>query len=508
MENKKRVLTTADGQVVENDIASVTLQGRSNKFTLLEDKHLVEKLAHFVRERIPERVVHAKGAGAHGYFEVTNDMSKYTKAKLFNKVGTKTDLFIRFSTVGGESGSADSARDPRGFAIKFYTEDGNYDMVGNATPIFFLRDAMKFPDFIHTQKRDPHTHLKDPNMMWDFWSLTPESLHQVTILMSDRGTPVSYRFVHGYSSHAFMWYTSETDYVWVKYHFKSNQGIKNWTSQESIELAGKNPDFSIQDLFEAIQNKDYPSWTMYVQIMTQQQADELEYDPFDVTKVWYQKDFPLIEVGKMVLNRNPENYFAEVEQVALSPARFVPGIAASPDKMLQGRLFAYEDAHRYRLGANYQQLPINRPKNQVNTNQRDGAMVYDNQGSTPNYYPSTLPGHTVVAKEYDKVPQLPISDTKKGRFEYELTDIDFVQPGILYDRILDDGAKARLVENIVSTLGLTYKEIQYRQTALFYKASKHYGEAVAKKLNLDLNKVIELAKLTQEQRVQATLIKQ
>lgn len=505
-DNKKIKLTTADGQPVENDLASITGKGRGNTYTFLEDKHLVEKLAHFVRERIPERVVHAKGAGAHGYFLCTRDMSKYTKAKLFTETNKKTPLFIRFSTVGGEAGSADSARDPRGFAIKFYTEDGNYDLVGNNTPIFFLRDGIKFPDFIHTQKRDPVTHLKDPNMFWDFLSLTPESLHQVTILMSDRGTPMTYRHMHGFGSHTFMWYTDEHNYVWVKYHIKSNQGIKNWVNESSIKMAGENPDFATQDLFESIQKGDYPSWTVYVQIMQPEDVDKFKYDPFDVTKVWYHDEYPLIEIGKIVLNKNPENYFAEVEQAAFSPARFVPGISSSPDKMLQARLFSYEDAQRYRLGTNYQQIPINSPKATCPySNQRDGSMtVNGNYGGKPNYYPSTLNGASYVSNE-DKVPEIKITDTIKGRFAYELEDVDFVQPGLLFDKVMDDAKRARLIHNTASTLKNAYQNIQYRWTALCYKASKNYGEMLANALGIDINKVIELANMTQEERVKNTL---
>ncbi|MDE5651633.1 MAG: catalase, partial [Ureaplasma sp.] len=388
---KQTKIINPDGLVVENDTSSITGNGVGNTYTFLEDKLLIEKLAHFVRERIPERIVHAKGAGAHGYFVCTNDMSKYTKAKMFQK-DKKTPLFIRFSTVAGELGSSDSLRDPRGFAIKFYTEEGNYDMVGNNTPIFFVRDGMKFPDFIHSQKRHPKTHLRDANMAWDFWSLTPESIHQVTILFSDRGTPMTYRHMHGFSSHAFMWYTNEKDYVWVKYHFKTDQGIKNWTDDESIELSGKNPDFATQDLYDAIESGNFPSWTVYVQIMKPEQIYTTEYDPFDVTKTWSQKEYPLIEVGKMVLDKNPVDYFAEVEQSAFSPARFIPGISASPDKMLQARLFAYEDAHRYRLGVNYQQIPINAPKNICPfSTQRDGFMTVNGNSEGKIYYtPSSL----------------------------------------------------------------------------------------------------------------------
>ncbi|WPL38311.1 catalase [Malacoplasma iowae] len=505
-EYKKYKLTTADGQPVENDNSSITGNVRGKTYTFLEDKHLVEKLAHFVRERIPERVVHAKGAGAHGYFLCTRDMSKYTKAKLFTQLNKKTPLFIRFSTVGGEAGSADSARDPRGFAIKFYTEEGNYDLVGNNTPIFFLRDGIKFPDFIHTQKRDPKTHLKDPNMFWDFLSLTPESLHQVTILMSDRGTPMTYRHMHGFGSHAFMWYTDEKNYVWVKYHIKSDQGIKNWVNESSIRMAGENPDFATQDLFEAIEKGDYPSWTVYVQIMNPSDVENFDYDPFDVTKVWYHSQYPLIEIGKIVLDKNPENYFAEVEQIAFSPARFVPGIYSSPDKMLQARLFSYEDAQRYRLGTNYQQIPVNIPKCACPySNQRDGYMtVNGNYGSLPNYQPSTLKGASYV-DDSDKVPQIDMNGVVKGRFNYPLEDVDFVQPGLLFDKVMDDAKRSRLIHNTASTLKLADVSIQYRWTALCYKASVNYGTMLANALGIDVNKVKSLSLMTEEERVKNTL---
>lgn len=503
---KKNILTNPDGLRLENDLASITASGRGQTFTFLEDKYLVEKLAHFVRERIPERVVHAKGAGAYGYFECTKDMSKYTKAKLFTNVGKKTDLFIRFSTVGGEKGSADSARDPRGFAIKFYTEDGNYDLVGNNTPIFFLRDGIKFPDFIHTQKRDPKTNLKDPNMFWDFLSLTPESLHQVTILMSDRGTPMTYRHMHGFSSHAFMWYTDENNYCWVKYHIKSNQGIKNWVNESSIRMAGENPDFATQDLHEAIENKDYPSWTVYVQIMDPKDVDSFDYDPFDVTKVWYHDQYPLHEIGKITLNKNPTDYFAEVEQVAFSPARFIPGINASPDKMLQARLFSYEDAHRHRLGTNYQQIPVNTPKATCPfSTQRDGAMtVNGNYDGQPNYYPSTLKGHAIL-DDTNKIPEIILNNAKKGRFVYDLEDIDFVQPGLLFDKVLDTPKKERLIHNTASTLKDADINIQYRWTSICFKASKLYGTMLSDKLGLDINRVIELSNMSQEDRVKNTM---
>lgn len=499
-------LTNPDGVIIENDNNSITGKGIGNTYTFLEDKYLIEKLAHFVRERIPERVVHAKGAGAHGYFKCTNDMSEFTKACIFKK-GKETSVFVRFSTVGGELGSADSVRDPRGFAIKFYTEDGNYDMVGNNTPIFFIRDAMKFPDFIHTQKRNPVTHLKDPNMMWDFLSLTPESLHQVTILFSDRGTPMTYRHMHGFSSHAFMWYVNEEKYFWVKYHFKTNQGIKNWTDNESIEMAGKNPDFATQDLYESIEKGEFPSWTLYVQILDPKDIKKLDFDPFDVTKTWPYDICPLKEVGQLVLNKNPIDYFAEVEQAAFSPARFIPGISSSPDKMLQGRLFAYEDAHRYRLGTNYQQIPINMPKMTCPySNQRDGSMTINNnyEGKYA-YSPSTLENSFSVDNNYNKVPHPIFKDFEKGRFDYELSDIDFIQPGVLFDKVMNDDERERLISNMVLSLKDANINLQYRWVSICYKSSINYGSMLSKKLDLDINKVIELSKMSQKDRVNATL---
>ncbi|HNS64224.1 MAG TPA: catalase, partial [Anaerolineaceae bacterium] len=357
MAKKDKTLTTSFGQPVSDDQNSLTAGNPGP--VLMQDVHLLEKLAHFDRERIPERVVHAKGAGAHGYFEASADMSQYTRAAFLSEAGKKTEVFVRFSTVGGEKGSADSERDPRGFAVKFYTEEGNYDMVGNNTPVFFIRDAIKFPDFIHTQKRNPVTNLKDPDMFWDFLSLTPESIHQVTILFSDRGTPRTYRHMNGYSSHTFLWYNANGDYYWVKYHFKTEQGIQNLTAAEADALKSSDPDHATRDLFDAIARGEYPSWRVEVQIMTPEQALDYRFDPFDITRVWPHADFPPITIGRMVLDRNPENYFNEVEQSAFSPANFVPGIGPSPDKLLQGRLFSYHDTHRHRLGTNYAQLPVN-----------------------------------------------------------------------------------------------------------------------------------------------------
>ncbi len=483
-ENKK--LTTNFGRPVDDDQNSKTagLPGP----TIMEDVHLAEKLAHFNRERIPERVVHAKGAGAGGYFEVTHDVTKYTRAKFLSKIGKRTEVFARFSTVGGEKGSADSARDPRGFAVKFYTEEGNYDMVGNNTPVFFIRDVIKFPDFIHTQKRNPATNAKDPNMFWDFLSLTPESIHQVTILFSDRGTPRTHRNMNGYGGHVFKWWNEKGEYCWIKIHFKTAQGIDNFTRHEAMKMAGENPDHATDDLYRAIEKREYPVWNVFVQIMKPEQAKTYKYNPFDVTKVLPHGDFPLIPVGKMVLDRNPKNYFAEVEQAAFCPGNFVPGIGVSPDKMLQGRILFYHDAHRYRLGPNYHLIPVNSTKGvKANNYQRDGAMrVDDNSGGEPNYYPNSFGG---PAPEPDVAePALEVSG-KAARQPYVHPNDDFAQAGALYSKVMNDEAREHLVGNIVDHLGGANKDIQLRQTALFYKAHQEYGTRVADGLGLDINQV-------------------
>lgn len=494
-------LTLASGAPVDNDQNTVTAGPRGP--ALLQDVHLLEKLAHFNRERIPERVVHAKGAGAGGVFECTADMSKYTRARFLSKAGKKTEVFARFSTVGGEKGSADSARDPRGFAVKFYTEEGNYDMTGNNTPVFFIRDPLKFPDFIHTQKRDPATNAPSPDMFWDFLSLTPESLHQVTILFSDRGTPYGYRFMNGYSSHTFKWYNAKGEVFWVQYHFKTNQGIRNLTRQEASRLAGEDPDYATKDLRDAIARGECPSWRVCVQIMPAADAATYRWNVFDITKVWPHKDYPLIEIGTMTLNRNPENYFAEVEQAAFSPGNFVPGIAASPDKMLQARIVSYHDAHLYRLGTNYQLLPVNTPKGCAAANyQRDGAMrLDDNAGGGPNYWPNSMggPGPDASAAE----PPIAL-EGQAMRHVVELTDDDFVQPGVLYRRVMTETDREHLVGNIVAHLGNAQKRVQLRQAALFYKVDADYGSRVAKGLKLPLAEVKRLAAMSQEDRVKAT----
>ena len=499
--NQNKKLTTAFGIPVADDQNSLTAGERGP--VLIQDVHLLEKLAHFDRERIPERVVHAKGAGAGGYFEVTADVTKYTKAKFLSEIGKRTEVFARFSTVGGEKGSADAERDPRGFALKFYTEEGNYDFVGNNTPVFFIRDPLKFPDFIHTQKRNPANNCKDPNMFWDFLSLTPESIHQVTILFSDRGIPATFRNMNGYSSHTFKWYNERNEYFWVQYHFKTDQGIKNLTRQEAEIMRSKDPDHATRDLYEAIERGDHPSWTLQMQIMTPEQAKDYRFDILDITKVWPHADFPPIEIGKLVLNRNPENYFAEVEQAAFGPQNFVPGIAASPDKMLQGRLFSYHDTHIHRLGPNYHLLPVNAPKNATdNSYQRDGSMRTDpNGGGGPNYWPNSFngPEPDISAKE----PPIEISG-QADRHQYTHPNDDFVQPGNLYRDVMTNQDRENLAGNIVGHLGGAQKRIQLRQTALFFKADPDYGRRVAKGLKLDTKEVEKLADMSHDERAKAT----
>ena len=498
----EKTLTTNFGMPVDDDQDTLTA-GSPGPF-LLQDVHLIEKLAHFDRERIPERVVHAKGAGAYGYFEVTHDVTNYTMAKFLSKVGKRTEVFQRFSTVGGEKGSADTERDPRGFAVKFYTEEGNYDMVGNNTPVFFIRDPLKFPDFIHTPKRNPATNLKDPDMFWDFLSLTPESIHQVTILFSDRGTPKSYRYLNGYSGHTFKWYNAKGEYYWTKLHFKTDQGIQNFTREEAVRLAGEDPDDATRDLYEAIERDDYPSWTVYAQVLTPEQAEESPFDPFDITKVLPHSLFPLRPVGRMVLNRNPDNYFAEVEQSAFSPGNFVPGIGPSPDKLLQGRFFSYHDTHRHRLGTNYHLIPVNAPKAaQTDNYQRDGAMrTDDNFGRNPNHYPKTMGG---PAPQPDVAePPFEVSGNA-ARQPYTHPNDDFVQAGDLYRKVMSDQDRTNLIGNIVGHLSGAQKRFQLRQAPLFYKADAEYGRRVAEGLGLDVDEIKRLAAMSQEIRVEATM---
>ena len=501
MSQDKKRMTTSFGQIVGDDQHSMTAGARGP--ILMQDYHLLEKLGHFDRERIPERVVHAKGAGAHGYFEVTADVTQWTKAKFLSEVGKKTEVFARFSTVGGEKGSADAARDPRGFALKFYTEEGNYDMVGNNTPVFFIRDVIKFPDFIHTQKRNPATNLPDPDMFWDFLSLTPESAHQVTVLFSDRGTPATFRNMNGYSSHTYKWYNQAGDYVWVQYHFKTDQGVKNLTLEESTALKGTDPDHATRDLHQAIERGEFPSWTLEMQILTPEQAQDFKWDIFDITKVWPHGEVPPIQVGKLVLNRNPVNYFAEVEQAAFCPGNLVPGIAISPDKMLQGRVFSYHNTHIHRLGANYHLIPINQAKNcPEQNNQRDGAMRVDGGGGPgPNYYPNSFGGPAPDPSAQE--PSFPV-EGEAGRHEYNFDNDDFVQPGNLYRNVMSDEDRAHLVHNLVDHMSGAIQRIQYRQAAIFYKCDVDYGTRVAQGLGLDVARVKELAEMSQEDRAAAT----
>jgi len=501
MSKEKKTLTTAFGIPVSDDQNSMTSGERGP--VLMQDVHLLEKLGHFDRERIPERVVHAKGAGAGGYFEVTADLTRYTKAKFLSEVGKKTEVFARFSTVGGEKGSADAARDPRGFAVKFYTEEGNYDFVGNNTPVFFIRDPLKFSDFIHTQKRHPATNCKDPDMFWDFLSLTPESVHQVTVLFSDRGTPATYRHMNGYSSHTFKWYNEQGESFWVQYHFKTDQGIRNLTRQESTLLSGENPDHATEDLYNAVARGDFPSWTLEMQIMTEEEGLHYHWDIFDITKVWPHAEAPPIKVGKLVLNRNPVNYFAEVEQAAFCPGNLVPGIAASQDKMLQARLFSYHDTHLHRLGTNYHLLPVNSPKNAPEAGyQRDGAMRFDeNGGGGPNYWPNSLggPAPDPAAGE----PPFKVSEPA-ARTPYPHPNDDFQQAGVLYRKVMTDEDRDHLIGNIADHLEGAQKRLQMRQTAIFYKADPEYGGRVGKVLGLDINEIKRLAEMSQDDRAEAT----
>jgi catalase len=484
---KKKKLTTASGIPYFANEDSMTAGKRGP--VLLQDYFLHEKLAHFNRERIPERVVHAKGTGAFGKFTVTQDISKYTKAKLFSKVGNECRVFVRFSTVGGEKGSADTERDPRGFAVKFYTEDGNWDLVGNNTPVFFIKDAKKFPDFIHTQKRDPKTNLKSPTMMWDFWSLNPESLHQIMILFSDRGTPDGYRHMNGYGSHTFSMINEKNERVWVKFHFKTQQGNKTFTDAEAEAMKGKDPDYSQRDLVNAIAKGDFPKWTLKIQVMTEEQAKKFKWNPFDVSKVWSQSEFPLIEAGVMELNEIPKNYFADVEQSAFAPSHTVDGIGLSPDKMLQGRILAYPDAHRYRLGANYEQIPVNKPITDVNHHQRDGFMtVNGNHGEAPNYFPNSF-DNIEADKNYKEPPLKLDSDIADVYDRNENDDDHYTQPGDLFRKVMTESERKNTISNFTGAMsgisGPKRNEIISRQLNHFYKVDKELALEIAKGLKFN-----------------------
>lgn len=475
--SNRESLTTGHGQPVGDRLNSLTAGPRGP--ILLKDTNLVDELAHFDRERIPERVVHAKGAGAFGYLEITHDITKYTKAVPFEKVGKRTPVAFRGSTVGGESGSADTARDPRGFALKFYTENGIWDLVGNNTPIFFIRDPILFPSFIHTQKRNPQTHLKDANMFWDFITLRPETSHQVSFLFSDRGTPDGYRHMNGYGSHTFKLVNAKGEIHYCKFHFKTDQGIKNLSAQKAAELSGENPDYAIQDLYNAIANGKFPSWSLKIQVMTVEQAEKASFNPFDVTKVWPHGEYPLIDVGRLVLNRNPTNYFAEVEQIAFAPSHLIPGIEASPDKMLQGRLFSYADTHRHRLGANYLQIPVNCPF-KVRNYQRDGPQtVNNNQNGAPNYFPNSFSGPTQDSIHEESTEKL----AGEAKRHDTSNDDNFSQCGVFWRKTLNEEERTRLIENISGHLINAAEFIQLRAIENFGKCDQEYGRRLKEALD-------------------------
>ncbi len=483
-DNNKKLTTAAGAPVVDNQ-NSMTAGPRGP--ILLQDVWLLEKLAHFDREVIPERRMHAKGSAAYGSFTVTHDISQYTKAKIFSEIGKKTDMFVRFSTVAGERGGADAERDIRGFSMRYYTEEGNWDLVGNNTPVFFFRDPMQFPDLNHAVKRDPRTNMRSANNNWDFWTSLPEALHQVTIVMSDRGLPSSYRSMHGFGSHTFSMINAENERVWVKFHMHSQQGIENLTDQEAEVVVGKDRESHQRDLYDNIENGNFPKWKMFIQVMTEEQANNMPYNPFDLTKVWYKKDFPLIEVGEWELNRNPDNYFAEVEQAAFTPANVVPGISFSPDKMLQGRLFSYGDAQRYRLGVNHHQIPVNQPKCPVHSFHRDGAMRTDgNMGSTVHYEPNSY-GEWQEQPKY-KDPALDIFGAADQWNFREDDDNYFEQPGKLFN-LMSKEQQQVLFENTGRNMNGVKKHIQLRHIVHCYKADPAYGQGVADALGVSWSEV-------------------
>lgn len=478
-------LTTATGTPVVSHSNSMTAGKRGP--ILLQDVFLIEKLANFNREVIPERRMHAKGSGAFGTFTVTNDITKYTKAKIFSEVGKQTEMFARFSTVAGERGAADAERDIRGFALKFYTEEGNWDMVGNNTPVFFFRDPLHFPDLNHVVKRDPKTNMKNANSNWDFWTMLPEALHQVTIVMSDRGIPKGFRNMHGFGSHTYSMINANNERVYVKFHFRTQQGIENYTNAEAAKVVGQDRESSQRDLFNAIEKGDFPKWKMYIQVMTEEQARNHPDNPFDLTKVWYKADYPLIEVGEFELNRNPENYFADVEQAAFAPSNVVPGISFSPDRMLQARLFGYQDAARYRLGVNHHQIPVNTPKCPFMVYHRDGQGRADgNRGSAITYFPNSY-GALHPQPEY-KDPALEL-DGPADIYDFREDDDNyFEQPGKLF-RLMNDDQKQQLFNNTAEDMAPVEDFIKERHIIHCYKADPAYGEGVAKALGMDISKI-------------------
>ncbi len=484
MSSTKKLTTNAGAPVADNQ--NVMTAGPRGP-QLLQDVWFLEKLAHFDREVIPERRMHAKGSGAYGTFTVTHDITQYTRAKIFSQIGKKTDLFVRFSTVAGERGAADAERDIRGFAVKFYTEEGNWDLVGNNTPVFFLRDPLKFPDLNHAVKRDPRTNLRSAKNNWDFWTNLPEALHQVTVVMSDRGIPATYRHMHGFGSHTFSFINANNERVWCKFHLKTQQGIKNLSDAEAESLVGKCRESHQRDLYDSIEKGDFPRWTMFVQIMTEEKAAGLPYHPFDLTKVWYHEDAPMIEVGVLELNRNPQNYFAEVEQAAFNPANVVPGIGFSPDKMLQGRLFSYGDAQRYRLGVNHHLIPVNMPRCPFHSYHRDGAMRVDgNHGSTIGYEPNSY-GEWQEQPDYSE-PPLALSGAAAHWNAREDDSDYFTQPGKLF-RLMNPEQQEALFGNTARAMDDAPEAIKIRHIANCLKADPAYGAGVAKALGIDPAKV-------------------
>jgi catalase len=470
-------LTHANGAPVVDNLNILTAGNRGP--ALLQDIWLLEKLAHFDREVIPERRMHAKGSGAYGTFTVTHDITAYSKAKLFSEIGKQTETFVRFSTVAGERGAADAERDIRGAAIKFYTDEGNWDLVGNNTPVFFMREPLRFPDLNHAVKRDPKTNLRSAQNNWDFWTLLPEALHQVTIVMSDRGLPDGYRFMHGFGSHTFSFINHSNERHWVKFHFRTQQGIRNLTDAQAAEIVAKDRESAQRDLLNAIDRGDYPRWTLCIQVMSEDQARRSSFNPFDLTKVWPHADYPLQEVGVLELNRNPENYFAEVEQAAFTPANIVPGVGFSPDKVLQARLFSYGDAQRYRLGVNAHQIPVNAPRCPFHSYHRDGAMRVDgNYGRTPGYVPNSL-------SEWEDSPQtaepaLPLSGSA-AHWDHRIDEDYYSQPGALF-RLLSEDARLRLFENTARSLAEASEEVQRRHVRNCALADPAYGAGVASAL--------------------------
>lgn len=483
MEQKKKLTTRTGSPVADNQ--NIQTAGKRGP-ALLQDVWFLEKMAHFDREVIPERRMHAKGSGAYGTFTVTNDITKYTMADLFSEVGKKTDMFARFSTVAGERGAADAERDIRGFALKFYTKQGNWDLVGNNTPVFFMRDPLKFPDLNHAVKRDPKTNLRSANNNWDFWTLLPEAIHQVTIVMSDRGIPKSYRHMHGFGSHTFSLINKDGVRHWVKFHFVTQQGIENLTNEEAREIVGGDRESHQRDLFESIEKGAFPKWKMKIQVMTEEQANKSPYNPFDLSKVWPHGDYPLIDVGEFELNRNPENYFAEVEQAAFNPANVVPGIGFSPDKMLQGRLFSYGDAQRYRLGVNHAQIPVNSPKCPYHSFHRDGAMRVDgNYGAAKPYEPNSF--NEWQEQPAYKEPYLALHGDA-GHWDHHEDEDYYSQPAALFN-LMTDEKKQLLFSNTAAEVGQAEKFIQVRHIRNCYKCDPAYGEGVAKALGMTMDEV-------------------